>query len=253
VEAGFGPEALSEDGFLGGRLRIRQPKAGFRSGLDAVFLAAACPARPGETVLELGCGAGAAGLCLMARAAGVLVTGVEVQPAYAALARANAAANGLSMEVAEGDLARLAGVVAARTFGHVIANPPYLRAGGGTPARDPGRETALRDTVPLADWVAAGMRRLRPGGTFTLIQDAARLPDLLSALPRTGVTVLPLLPRAGRDAVRVIVQARKGGRAAFRLLSPFVLHAGAGHARDADDFTPEARAILRDGAALPVA
>ena len=246
--------ALSEDGFLGGRLRIRQPREGYRAAMDPVLLAAAVPARAGQAVLELGCGAGVASLCLGRRVAGLRLFGVERQPGYAALARANAARNGIALAVAEGDLAALPAELRRLSFDHVIANPPYFPAGGGTPARDAGREAAQREETPLALWVAAGLRRLRPGGWLTLIQAADRLPELLSALAgRAAVTVLPVAPREGRPAGRVILCARKGGRSPFRLLAPLVLHAGAVHPGDQENFNPAARAILREGASLPIA
>jgi tRNA1(Val) A37 N6-methylase TrmN6 len=144
-------------------------------------------------------------------------------------------------------------VALRRAFDHVVANPPYLRAGGGTPAADAGRDAALREATPLAGWIVAARRRLRPGGTLTVIQAAERLPDLLGALSGAGfgtVVVLPVAPRRGRSAVRAIVTARKGGRGAFSLAAPFVLHAAPAHAGDREDLTPEAAAVLRGGAAL---
>jgi len=250
--ADFADGALSCDGFLGGRLRILQPLRGYRAATDPVLLAASVPARPGEAVLELGCGAGVASLCLGARVPGLALAGLELQPAYAALARRNAAGNGIAFEVYEGDLAHPPAALRAREFDHVIANPPFFPRGGGTRAADPGRETAQREETPLALWIDRGLRRLRPGGHITLIQIAERLPDLLAPLAgRAGdITVLPVAARHGRPAGRVIVQARKGGRGPFRLLAPLILHEGATHERDGEDHTEVARALLRDGAAL---
>lgn len=245
-------DLTTTDGFLGGRLTVTQPATGYRAAADPVLLAAAVPARAGQSVLELGCGAGVASLCLGWRVAGLRLAGLEVQPFYAALARRNAAANGMAFEVWEGDLAAMPDALRSRTFDHVIANPPYFGAGSGTPARDAGRETAQREATPLALWIGAGLRRLRPGGRLTLIQAADRLPDILAAFAAGagGVTVLPVAPRVGRPAGRVIVAARKGGRTPFRLLAPFVLHEGPAHLRDGDDYSAGARAVLRDGAAL---
>ncbi len=242
---------LTDDGFLGGRLRILQPRVGYRAATDPVLLAAVTDALPGQTVLELGCGAGVAGLCLAARVPGVVLAGLERQPAYADLARQNAARNAVAMEVVEGDLAAMPPAL-RRSFDHVIANPPYFGPASGTPARDPGREAAQREETPLALWVDAATRRLAPGGWITVIHEAARLPDLLAATDgRLGsLAVLPLIPRAGRPATRVILRARKGGRAAFRLLAPLVLHDGPAHDGDRDSFSPDLRAVLRDGAAL---
>ncbi|MDE3120248.1 MAG: methyltransferase [Paracoccaceae bacterium] len=248
----FAADDLTDDGFLGGRLRMLQPKTGYRAATDPVFLAAAVPAKPGQEVLELGCGAGVATLCLAARVAGLHPAGLERQPDYAALARENSARNGLEMTVIEGDLVRMPPELRARSFDHVFANPPYYPA-SGTPARDPGRAAALREETPLAAWIDAATRRLRPGGWLTMIVGADRLTDLLAGCgSRLGsLSVLPLAPRAGRPAGRVIAQARKGGRAAFRLLAPLVVHEGAAHDGDRDSFTPEAAAILRQGDAIP--
>lgn len=250
----FPPEALSEDRFLGGRLAILQPRAGDRAGADPVLLAAAVPAAPGEAVLDLGCGAGVAGLCLAARVPGIALWGLELQPAYAALARLNAARNGIAAEVVEGDLSRPPAALRARVFDRVLTNPPYFPP-GGPPARDAGRARARHEALPLADWIGAALRRLRPGGTLTLIQRAERLGEILAALEgRAGaVRVVPIAPRAGRPAGRVIVTAAKGRRGPLELGFPFVLHAAPAHAGDAEDLTDAARAVLREGAGLAAA
>ncbi len=248
----FADADLTTDGFLDGRLRILQPAAGYRAAMDPVLLAAAVPARAGQEILELGCGVGVASLCLGARVSGLDLTGLELQLGYADLARRNAEANGQAMTVFEGDLGMQPRDLRALSFDHVIANPPYFMARDGTPAADAGREQAQREATPLAVWMDAALRRLRPGGYLSVIQAAERVPDLIRALDdRAGdISLLPVAPRSGRPAGRVILRARKGARGAFRLLPALVLHDGAAHLRDGDDLTPAARAILRDGSAL---
>lgn len=242
-------EGLTRDVFLGGRLTIWQPAEGYRAATDPLLLAAAVPARPGQSVLELGCGAGVALLALGARVPGLTLHGVERQAVYADLARRNAEANAIPLAVTQADLAALPAAL-RRGFDHVIANPPYYRPGSPA-ARDPGRDAALREETPLGVWLDAGLRRTRSGGYLTLIHLAERLPEILGGLAdRASAIVRPLAPRAGRAAGRVLVQARKGGRAPFRLLAPLVLHQGPAHVADGDDFTPAARALLREGAAL---
>jgi tRNA1(Val) A37 N6-methylase TrmN6 len=246
----FNENQLTDDKFLCGRVRLLQPEKGYRAATDAVLLAAACPAGPGQSVLDLGCGAGAASLCLGARVAGLRLTGLEVQPEYADLARRNAARNGMEMEVVEGDLAHLPRAL-RRDFDHVIANPPWYPP-GGTPSPVAQRALALQVSLPLSLWVQVATRRLAPGGWLTLIAGADSLPDLLGALaPKLGsAAVLPLAPRQGRAALRVILRARKGGRAPFRLLAPFVIHRGDAHDGDRESYTDRANAVLRDGADL---
>ena len=241
---------MSVDAFLGGRLKVAQPRQGYRAGIDPVLLAAAVPARAGETVLDLGCGAGVAALCVAARVPGVAIAGLEVQAGYADLARRNAERNCLAMEVVTGDLAMMPDGLRQRQFDHVIANPPYFDRSAGTRADDAGREGALGEGTPLAEWVAAALRRCRPGGHVCVIHRAERLAELLAAM-RGSVEVLPLIPRRGRAARLVLVRARKGGRAALKLCDGWLLHDGAYHEADGENLTPSTASVLRDAAPLP--
>lgn len=240
--------SVSRDAFLGGRLVLSQPVRGFRAGSDAVLLAAACPARPGQAVLDLGCGVGAAMYCLGARVGGLCLTGIERDTEAAALARANGTAR-----VVAGDALHPPPEV-RHGFDHVICNPPYFVAGGGSASTAPGREAAQREAGPgdLGRWVRAACKRAAPSGSVTFIARAERLPDLLGAMtPRLGALVIrPIAARAGQAAGRVIVQGFSGRRASLRLLAPLVLHSGAAHSGDRDDHTDEAQAILRQGAML---
>lgn len=248
----FPDAALSDDSFLDGRLRVLQPRAGYRAATDPVFLAAAAPVRAGEAVLDLGCGAGVAGLCLAVRVPELSLCGAEMQSDYASLARRNAQRNGIKMEVIETDIAALPPELRARSFDHVIMNPPWYRPDSPR-ARDKGRDAALREAAPVGNWVDTALRRLRPGGWLTVVQLAERLGGILGALEgRASAAVLPLAAREGAEAGRVIVQARKGARAPLRLLAPLVLHSGPRHERDGENYTPAAQAILRGGEALPL-
>lgn len=250
VKAVFSQDDLTDDAFLGGRLRLWQPITGYRAATDPVLLAASVAAKPGQSVLDLGCGAGTAALCLGTRIGSLTLSGLEVQPDYADLARRNAARNGLGLDVVDGNLTQMPAVL-KRDFDHVVANPPYY-AKDGSASPDAGRDTALRVATPISDWVAAGARRLRPGGWLTMIFAADCLPEVLAASTgRLGsLAVLPLAARVGQPGLRAILQGRKGGRRAFRLLAPFVLHEGGAHDADRDSYTPAAKAILRDGADL---
>lgn len=241
---------LTHDAFLCGRLHLWQPRRGYRAATDAVLLAAACPATPGQSVLDLGCGVGAASLCLAARVPELRQSGLELQEDYAALARQNAAENGIALEVVTGDLTRMPPAL-RHGFDQVIANPPWYPR-GGSPSPLAARDRALRAELPLAEWVTAASRRLEPGGWLTMILGADGLPEVLGALgSRMGsAVVLPLAAREGRPALRVILRARKGGKAAFRLLAPLITHQGAVHDGDRESYTPRANEILRMGAPL---
>jgi tRNA1(Val) A37 N6-methylase TrmN6 len=244
--------ALSCDALLDGRVRLRQPRQGYRAATDPVLLAAACPARPGERVLDAGCGVGAAALCLAARVSGLTLYGLELQPELAEIARKNAAENASAVAVIDGDLAHPPDALKRLVFDHVITNPPFFERenhGSSLPARDIARRESM---LSLRDWLTACLRRLRQGGWLTVIHRAERLPCLLAASEgRAGsIALRPLAAREGRPAGRVVLRARKDSRAPLRLCPPLILHEGSKHLADRDDFTSAARAILRDGFAL---
>lgn len=243
--------AVTNDGFLDGKLQIQQPKLGYRAATDPVFLAAAICAKPGQRVLDVGCGVGTAALCLAWRA-GVKVTGIEIQSDYADLANANAAVNGLDLQIATADIFNLPIGLRDQQFDHVMTNPPFFSARKQTQPSVPSKAIAHFESQSLARWIETALRRLAPGGSFTIIHQTARLADILQALtgPCGDIRILPLTARSNRPAKRVIIQARKARNGPMELLCPFVIHQGATHVADGDDFTPEACAILRDGTAL---
>ena len=245
---------LTQDDFLGGRIRVWQPRKGYRAGVDPVILAASVPAKPRQTVLELGCGVGVASLCLAARVPNLAVTGAEVQTDYAALAQRNAAENALSFHVVNADLRALPADLRQRRFDHVIMNPPYYDRSTGTAATNQGRDVALGGDTPLTDWLQTGARRVGPRGYLTLIQRMERLPEVLAALEgRLGALIVrPIAGRVGKAPELFLLQARQEGRTAFRMAPTLIMHEGAMHTGDQESYTATVSGVLRSGAELPI-
>lgn len=239
---------ITRDAFLGGKTHALQPASGYRSGVDAVLLAASVPAKGSARILELGCGVGVASLCLSARVTGVQIMGVEIQPDYADLAVQN------GLNVVNADLRSLPANLRNSQFDHVMMNPPYFDRTNGSSASDAGRDIAMGGDTPLGDWVTIGTKRLAPKGYITLIQRIERLPEVLSALaePLGSVTVLPVTARRARPPHLFILQARHSGRAPFLMLPPLVLHDNDAHDGDRDSYTAQVNGILRNGDALPL-
>src|SRR5438045_139835 len=143
---------FTEDAFLGGQLRLRQPKSGHRAGHDAMLLAAATPARPGDRVVDFGAGVGAVGLAVARRVAGIELVLVEIDPGPAALARDNAAANALAADVVVLDVTSNASAFAAAgltpdSADVVLMNPPFNDSERHRPSPDKAREIAHMATA----------------------------------------------------------------------------------------------------------
>lgn len=244
------PDDLREesvDDFLGGAIRLIQPRGGYRVSMDTVMLAAAVPAKTGETVLEGGVGTGGAALCLARRLEGVHVEGVDLQEAMVHAARRNILFNDLSdrVSVRKGDIREREGVEAR--YDHVMMNPPYLAAGKALRPPEAGKGQAHMDeNGTLKDWVRFALFHTKIKGTITIVFRADRLDELIAELRgRVGdLALFPLWPRQGQPAKRMIVQGRKGTQGAARLLPGLALHG------DAERYTEAAQAVLWDGAPL---
>lgn len=221
---------VTRDRFLNGAVTVLQPASGYRAGMDAVLLAASLSAKPGETLAEAGCGAGAVLLCAAHRLGGCTLTGFERDPATAALAREGAAANGFAgIDIRQHDVAeRLAAL--ENVYDQSFANPPFFEP-GAVRAPAEGREAAYLAETPLKAWILFLHHVTRPGGRITLIHRAAALADLLELLnPRTGeIEVLPVRPSPGAPAHRVLIRVRKGlRRGPVTLYDGLALHETAG-------------------------
>ena len=240
---------LTEDGLLDGRVRLRQPRAGYRAGLDAALLAAACDAAPGERAIDAGCGAGGAMLAAAIRRPGARFTGVERDADAVALARENIALNGLEdrAEVIEGDVAAGFRTLGLEPFDHALCNPPFFDDPAELRAPHPAKTGAWMADAGLAAWAAFLIKAVREGGTITVIHRADRLADLLALLggKAGSFRIRPIHPFADEPAKRVLVRAVKTGKAPLVLLPPLILHE-----RGGGKHTAEVEAILRGQAAL---
>lgn len=240
---------VSEDRSLGARVRLRQPRRGYRAGLDAALLAAACDAGPHDRVLDVGCGAGAVFLAAAARRPGARFWGLERDREAAELARGNIILNGLQdrAEVLDWEVERRFAGLGLEPFDAVLCNPPFFDEPDRLRAPHPSRAGAYLAEAGLKAWTEFLLKAAREGGGITVIHRADRLGDLLDLLsPKAGsFRIRPVHPFADQPAKRVLLRAVKTGKAPLQLLPALVLHdrSGAKH-------TPEAEAILRGEAAL---
>ncbi len=254
---GAGEARTSLDAILGGRLRLRQPIGGHRVGADAVLLAAAAGA-PGRRLVDVGAGVGAAGLALLQRWPEARADLVEIDADLAALARENAALNGLegrarvvAVDALEAPRRREAGLVDGAAD-LVVTNPPFFDAAKVRASPDADRARAhvaparQNAASPLEAWIVASLALLAPGGRFVMIHRPDALQSILLAIGRRlgGLALLAIHPRAGDTAHRLLIAGVKGSRAPLRMAPPLVLHEASGA------FTARAEAIHRGEATI---
>jgi tRNA1(Val) A37 N6-methylase TrmN6 len=248
-------DEFTEDAFLGGKLRLRQPRSGHRAGHDAMLLAAATPARSGDRVVEFGAGVGAAGLAVGKRVAGIKLVLVEIDEKLAGLAAGNAAANAVEADLIVLDVTSPAGAFAAAgllpdSADVVLMNPPFNDSARHRASPDKAREIAHVATAEtLEGWIHAGRRILKSGGVLVMIWRAGGIAEVLAALDRGfgSVAILPVHADVASPAIRVLVSAVKGGKAPTRMLPALILN------DETAKPNPKVQEILAGNGVLPLA
>lgn len=229
------------DDFLGGRVKLKQPKQGYRATSDAILVSAAVQAKPGDNILDVGCGTGVVGLAIAARVPNISLTGLEIQDELATLARENAILNCQHMTVVEGNLTHKIGDLHGTLFNHVVTNPPFYTE---TPARaHPQVQVAYQQSVPLSVWIDFCVKHVRAKGTFTIIHRSESVPEILASIKgRLGsIKLIPIFQKMGQPPKRVIIQGIQGSR------QPFMIHPGIVIHNVDDTMTNVAEDILRGG------
>lgn len=223
---------VTEDAFLGGQLRLKQLKSGHRAGHDAVLLAAATSARPGDRVVDLGAGVGVAGLAVARRVGSIDLVLVEIDTALAGLARANAASNAIAADVIVLDVEAAATAFAAAglvpdSVDAVLMNPPFNDPARHRSSPDRARGIAhVATATTLSNWIHAARRILKPKGMLTLIWRADGIAEVLSGLDHGfgSLEILPVHGDARAPANRILIRATKGGRAPTQIHAALMLN-----------------------------
>jgi tRNA1(Val) A37 N6-methylase TrmN6 len=243
--------AHTVDQFHRGRFVLVQPKGtGHRSGIDAMILASAVPTGFGGRLVDLGAGAGAAGLAVAARCASSTIILAENDPVMLAFADKTLKHESNQMlatrvSLIDSDICltgkrRVASGLADNAFDFAILNPPFNKLSDRqTPDRIKASAHVMRDGLFEA-WLRTAAAVVKPGGGLALIARPQSIGDILSALSgRFGaVRIVPVHPRPHEAAIRIVVTGTSGSRAAMNFEPPLILHGLTGHA-----FQPRADAI----------
>ncbi|MBI2884365.1 MAG: tRNA1(Val) (adenine(37)-N6)-methyltransferase [Candidatus Methylomirabilis oxyfera] len=225
-------ESLDDLGISG--LKVIRSVTGFRHSMDALLLAQWVAPRSTDRVLDLGCGNGVIAFLLAHRHPDLRIAGLEVQPTLADRARRGVQLNGLQsrIEIVEGDLRQIKGLLPAAGFEMVLCNPPYRELASGRISPNPEIRQAKHElTTTLEEAIAAIRYLLAPKGRTCLIYHASRLVHLLSSLKarRLEPKRLRLVHSyPGAEAELSLVEARRDGRSGLQILAPLFVYQARG-------------------------
>lgn len=230
------------------KVKLLQSNTGFKSSMDSVLLAAACPATKKQTILELGCGVGGAAFCLLYREKELRYAGIDIDEGYIELARLNADLNQVAGQcsISMSSVTEYRCDTAQLRFEHVICNPPYYEAGKHIPSPEEHLAKArghVDEDISLKDWIDCAFHNLQPRGSFTIIHQAEKLDAILRDMGKRfgAVEVFPIYTKEGRAAKRVVVRGYKDR------LSPLAIRQAI-YLEDKDGKpTEHANLLLREG------
>jgi len=242
----------TEKPLLGNRLKLLQPKKGYRSAIEPIILASSCQAKNGQKILDLGCGVGTASLCLAERLKNlsIIITGVDCQKELIELAKKNVKLNNFEGKIflQHGDICEMPHEQLTRgSFDHIITNPPFYTSKEASPSPYKNKYIGhIETTVHLKDWLYYCKKLLKSRGMLTIIYCAERTSELLEGLTSHNfgaIELIPLWPRAHLCAKRILIRAQKCRKLSTKIQPGIILHNEMG-------YTDIANHLLMEGGAL---
>ncbi|GHT93474.1 methyltransferase [Alphaproteobacteria bacterium] len=215
---------LTKDYVLKGRVSLLQPKYGYRVAVDPFVLSSFVNVRDGQSVLDVGCGVGAISLILKLKNPFAQITAIDVDRDICDICMRNSEENSLDIDIINVGIENFHKNHRNNLFDHVVTNPPFFNK-KSTRVSDL-KLLANFETIELSDWVSCCLKNLKNGGMFYIIHHASRISDiLLSLAKKAGATeIIPIFPKDGQDAIRVIVKCKKGSMESTRITSGLILH-----------------------------
>ena len=241
---------FTKDSFLGGSIKIWQPKKGYRAGMDPILLAASVNVSEGQKVLDLGCGVGTASFAIGYRVKNVELYGIEIQKVFVDLANLNSEENGIELKLECSNISNLSSNINSKSFDHVIANPPYFDRKTSVRSENVSKEKSFGDTCSISEWLKVAAKRVTPKGFVHFIIRSDRLPEVFSNMPNSlgSLVITPIFSRKNENAKLSILHAKKNGRAGFIISPPIILHPLKSNSRE--KYVPKVDQVLRNGASL---
>ncbi len=212
---------ITEDFILHGKIRLLQPKNGYRAAQDPIVLARQVELRSGQSILDVGCGVGTISLILKHFNESQNITCIDIDPEMVELCTKNSQINKLPLHIVEGNVNSSA--LSSKTFDCVVTNPPFYNVRNFRASTT--KKFANFETVDLQVWLKFCLKRLKPQGDLYIIHLPERINEILDTVKHYAgrIEITPVYSRPDQKAKRAIIKMRKGSREALKIMSPMFL------------------------------
>ena len=210
--------------------QIIQDPARFCFGMDAVLLSGFARVKDGSTVLDMGTGTGIIPILLEARTGAAHLTGLEIQPDSADMARRSVALHHLEekIDICVGDIKEAGTLFKAASFDVVTCNPPYMIGQHGLTNPDAPKAIARHEILcTLEDVISQAAKVLKPGGNFYMVHRPFRLAEIMTLLvkyrlePKRMQLVYPFVDK---EPNMVLLEANRGGKSRLTVEKPLIIY-----------------------------
>ena len=210
--------------------RIIQDPERFCFGMDAVLLSGFARVKDGASVLDLGTGTGIIPILLEAKTGAAHLTGLEIQPDSADMARRSVALNGLEtkIDIVTGDIKEAGSLFDAASFDVITCNPPYMIGKHGIANPQDAKAIARHEILcTLEDVISQTARLLKPGGNFYLVHRPFRLAEIMVLLSKYKLEpkrMQLVYPYVDKEPNMVLLEANRGGRPRMTVEKPLIVY-----------------------------
>ena len=210
--------------------KIIQDSDRFCFGMDAVLLSGFARAKEGDRVLDLGTGTGIIPILMEAKTCAAHLSGLEIQPDSADMARRSVKLNGLEekIEIVTGDIKEAVSLFGPASCDVVTCNPPYMTEHHGL--TNPGAPKAIARhelLCTLEDVISQAGRLLKPGGNFYMVHRPFRLADIFVLLRQYKIEpkrMKLVYPFVDKEPNMVLIEANRGGRPRMTVEKPLIVY-----------------------------
>ncbi|MCR5224774.1 MAG: methyltransferase [Alphaproteobacteria bacterium] len=226
-------DEFTQDYILNGKIKLLQPKNGYRVAIDPILLAACVHVKPNQKILDAGCGVGAISLILKNKEPSAQITAIDLDEEMCRLCKQNAELNSCDINVINCNVEDVRAFTQREDFDQIVTNPPFFKKEA---SRISGKkQLANFETIELGKWITFCIKKLKNGGIFSIVHNASRTGDILqSVMPSLGdITIVPIYSKLDTDAKRVIVTGKKGRKSDMKIAHGIVVHEDDGSYTDA--------------------